>query len=193
MVNLVVMFVAGMAIGHGNPLKDDVGRDAGQFAVDERGKFVVYDSEMLPNGLSFSDVQGQLNAFLASKGNKTELKGTNRLESSGRIPMKKHAGIGNHVAGDIHYTLVMEDRDGELNYWFTDLTYQPFRNDRYGKRVKATASPIPLERQMSSLNAQVWKKQKNYAYEAINEMADQVLAQLEVAGKPKVITTRMEE
>ena len=107
--------------------------------------------------------------------------------------MKKHAGIGNHVAGDIHYTLVMEDRDGELNYWFTDLTYQPFRNDRYGKRVKATASPIPLERQMSSLNAQVWKKQKNYAYEAINEMADQVLAQLEVAGKPKVITTRMEE
>lgn len=192
MVNLVVMFAAGMAIGHGNPLKDDVGRDAGQFAVDQRGKFVVYHSDMLPSGVSFSDVQTQLNTFLASKGNETELRSATRLESKGRIPMKKHAGIGNYVAGEMHYTLVVEDEGGELNYWFTDLTYQPYRNDRYGKRVKATASPIPLERQMSKVNEHVWKKQKNYAYEAIDEMADQVLAQLEAAGKPRVITTRME-
>ncbi|GGC49009.1 hypothetical protein GCM10011386_46540 [Parapedobacter defluvii] len=193
MVNLVVMFMAGMAIGHGNPLKDDVGRDAGQFAVDQRGKFVVYKSEVLPNEVSFSEIQAQLNAFLASKGNETELKSTNRLESNGRIHMKKHAGIGNYVAGDVHYTLVVEDDGGQLNYWFTDLTYQPYRNDRYGKRVKATASPIPLERQMSKLNEHVWKKQKNYAYEAIDEMADQVLKQLEAADKPTVITIRMEE
>lgn len=192
MVSLVVMFVAGMAIGHGNPLKDDVGRDAGQFSVDQRGKFVVHDSETLPSGVSFSDIQAQLNTFLASKGDDTELKGTTRLESRGRVPMKKHAGIGNYVAGDVHYTFVMEDKGGELTYWFTDLTYQPFRNDRYGKRVKATASPIPLEKQMSKVNTQVWKKQKNYAYEAINEMADQVLAQLETARKPRVITTGME-
>ncbi len=193
MVNLIVMFAAGMAIGHGNPLKDDVGRDAGQFAVDQRGKFVVYHSETLPNGTSFSDVQLQLSRYLDSKGNKTELKGAARLESTGRIHMKKHAGIGNYVAGDVHYTLVVEDEGGILNYWFTDLTYQPYRNDRYGKRVKAIASPVPLERQMSKVNEHVWKRQKNYAYEAIDEMADQVLKQLEAAGKPTVITTRMEE
>jgi len=193
MVNLVVMFAAGMAIGHGNPLKDDVGYDAGPFAVDQRGKFVVYNSEMLPNGMSFSDVQVQLSSFLESKGNKTELKGAARLESTGRIHMKKHAGIGNYVAGDVHYTLVVEEEEGILNYWFTNLTYQPYRNDRYGKRVKAMASTIPLERQMSKVNEIVWKKQKNYAYEAIDEMANQVLTQLEAAGKPTVITTRMKE
>ncbi len=193
MMNLVMTFVAGMAIGHGSPLKDDVGRDAGQFAVDQRGKFVVYKSEALPSEVRFSDVQKQLNTFLATKGNETEFKGTDRLESKGRIHMKKHAGIGNYVAGDVLYTLVVEDNGDELNYWFTDLTYQPYRNDRYGKRVKATASPIPLEKQMSKMNEHVWKKQKNYAYEAIDEMAEQVLTQLEAAGKPKVITTRMEE
>jgi len=193
MVDLVVMFVAGMAIGHGNPLKDDVGYDGGQFSVDQRGKFVVYHSEILPTEVSFSDVQVQLNSFLISRGNETELKGATRLESKGRVSMKKHAGIGNHVAGDIHYTLVVEDKDEELNYWFTDLTYQPYRNDRYGKRVKATASPIPLERQTSKINEHVWKKQKTYAYEAIDEMAGQVLTQLKAAGKPKVIITRMEE
>jgi len=191
MVNLVVMFVAGMAIGHGNPLKDDVGRDVGQFAVDQRGKFVVYQSETLPGGVSFAAVQEQLAAFLDAKGNKTEAKGADRLQSEGRIPMKKHAGIGNYVGGEINYTLVVENDNGELNYWFTDLTYQPYRNDRYGKRVKATASPIPLEKQLSKVNEQVWRKQQKYAYEAIDELADQVSAQLEAVGKPKVIVTNM--
>src|SRR3546814_2231689 len=51
-----------------------------------------------------------------------------------------------------HYTLVIEDKGPEFTYWFTNLAYQPYRNDRYGKRVKATASPIPLERQPSKIN-----------------------------------------
>ena len=46
---------------------------------------------------------------------------------------------------------------------------------------------------MSKLNANVWKKQKIYAYEALDDMADQVLAQLNSVGKPRVITTRMTE
>ncbi|SFC49551.1 hypothetical protein SAMN05421747_112118 [Parapedobacter composti] len=191
MVNLAVMFVAGMAIGHGNPLKDDVGRDVGQFAVDQRGKFVVYQSEALPSGVSFAAVQEQLTTFLNAKGNKTEVSSTDRLQSQGSVPMKKHAGIGNYVAGRINYTLVVENNNGELNYWFTDLTYQPYRNDRYGKRIEATASPIPLEKQLSRVNAQVWQKQKKYAYEAIEELAGQVADQLEAAGKPRVITTSM--
>lgn len=192
MVNLVVMFVAGMAIGHGSPLKDDVGLSGGQFAVDQRGKFVVYKSEVLPSEVNFLVLNGHLTAFLETKGNRTALKSTNRLESEGSVPMAKHAGIGNYVAGKINYTLVVENNDGELNYWFTDLTYQPYRNDRYGKRIKATASPIPLEKQLSKVNEQVWQKQKKYAYEVIGELADQVGAQLEAAGKPKVITTNME-
>lgn len=190
MVNLVVVFVAGLAIGHGNPLKDDVGGN-GQFAVDQRGKFVVYHVEALPNEVNFTAVQKQLNAFLDTKGNQTSTKGTNRLESKGSVPMKKHAGIGNYVAGTINYTLVVEDNNGEVNYWFTDLAYQPYRNDRYGKRVKATVSPIPLEEQFSSINAGLWKKQKSYAYDAISELADQVSAQVDAVGKPRVITTNL--
>ncbi len=190
MVNLVMMFVAGLAIGHGNPLKDDVGRSE-RFAVDQRGRYVVYHVETLPNEVNFTAVQEQLTAFLGAKGNKTVLSDAARLESKGSIPMKKHAGIGNYVAGTINYTLVVEDRDGELNYWFTDLTYQPYRNDRYGKRIKATTSPIPLEKQLSKVNEPVWKKQKNYAYDAIDELADQVSAQLQAAGKPRVINTGM--
>src|SRR5690606_37012681 len=193
MLHLVAMFVAGLAIGHGNPLKDDVGRDVGRFAVDERGKLVVYRSGSLPDGVNFSDAQVQLSRFLDARGSETGQKSAARLESTGSLPMKKHAGIGNYVAGEVHYTLVVESDGGELNYWFTDLAYQPYRNDRYGKRVKATASPIPLERQMSKLNANVWKKQKIYAYEALDDMADQVLAQLNSVGKPRVITTRMTE
>lgn len=190
MINSVMMFVAGLAIGHGNPLKDDVGR-SGQFAVDQRGKYVVYHVETLPNEINFATAKEQLATFLDAKGNKTTLSDAGRLESKGNIPMEKHAGIGNYVAGTINYTLVVEDKGGTLNYWFTDLTYQPYRNDRYGKRIKATKSPIPLERQLSKVNEQVWQKQKNYAYDAINELADQVSTQLESAGKPRVINTSM--
>ncbi|SEL08965.1 hypothetical protein [Parapedobacter koreensis] len=191
MVNLIVMFIAGAAIGHGNPLKDDVGRSNGQFAVDQRGKFVVYHSETLPGEVSFSAVQAHLSAFLEAKGNKVIVRSATRLESEGSAPMKKHAGIGNYVAGTVNYKLVVEDNDGELNYWFTDLTYQPYRNDRYGKRIKATTAPIPLESQLSKLNEEVWKKQRNHAYEAISEVANQVAKQLATVDKPKVITTSM--
>lgn len=192
MVNLVAMFVAGIAIGHGNPVKDDVGRNAGQFVVDERGKFVVYKSSALADGVSFSAVQEQLTAFLDAKGNETVPKAAGRLESTGSVSMKRHAGIGNYVAGKINYTLVLEDSDGELNYWFTDLSYQPYRNDRYGKRIKATVAPIPLEDRFSRVNEWIWAKQKNYAYESLDELADQVLSQLEATGRPKVVTTNME-
>ncbi|GGG89078.1 hypothetical protein GCM10007415_23990 [Parapedobacter pyrenivorans] len=192
MVNLVAIFVAGIAIGHGNPVKDDVGRDAGQFAVDQRGKFVVYKSNALADEVSFPAVQEQLTAFLDAKGNETTTKSAGRLESTGSVSMKKHAGIGNYVAGKINYTLVLENSEGELNYWFTDLSYQPYRNDRYGKRIKATVAPIPLEDQFSKLNERIWAKQKNYAYEALDELANQVLGQLEAAGRPKVVTTNME-
>ncbi len=189
MVSLVVMFTAGLAIGHGSPLKDDVGVQAGQFAVDQRGKLVVYKADALATVTDFSAVSEQVALFMEAKGNKTVAKDAGRLESAGSVKMKKHAGIGNQVAGTINYTMVVENNNGELNYWFTDLTYQPYRNDRYGKRVKATASPIPLESSYSSVNAGVWAKQKGYAYEALDELADQVLAQMESAGKPKVVTT----
>ncbi len=189
MVSLVVLFTAGLAIGHGNPLKDDVGAHAGQFAVDQRGKLVVYKADVLPAEADFSAVSERVALFMEAKGNKTVAKDAGRLESAGSVKMKKHAGIGNHVAGSINYTMVVENNNGELNYWFTDLTYQPYRNDRYGKRIKATASPIPLESSYSSVNAGVWNKQKGYAYEALDELADQVLAQMESAGKPKVVTT----
>src|SRR5690606_1534117 len=190
MVNLIVMFVAGIATDLGNVLSNRSG-DAGLFAVDQRGKYVVYQTEPLAEGIDFSEVHRRLGAWMDAKGNSTSVKGPHRIESTGAVAMKKHAGIGNFVAGEIHYTLVVENNNGEVNYWFTDLAYQPYRNDRYSKRIKATTSPIPLEKQLSKLNANVWKKQKGYAYETINELAEQLAVQLEAAGKPKVITTSM--
>gem|GEM_PF-692398 len=192
MINLTIMFVAGMVIGHGSPVKDDVGVDAGQFMVDERGKLVVYKSDALASDANFITMREQLTTFLLTKGNEITRTTAARLESTGSVPMEKHAGIGNYVAGEIHYTLVLENNAGEINYWFTDLRYQPYRNDRFGKRARATATPIPLEKKFSKMNEQVWKKQKNYAYDAIEALADDVLGQLETAGKTKVVTTAMD-
>ncbi len=192
MVNLVMMFIVGMAIGQGGPVKNDVDLGNDQFAVDQRGKFVVYRTEALPSEVNVSVLHGRLTAFLETKGNRTAIKNNDRLESEGSIPMERHVGLGNYVAGEINYTLVVENNQGELNYWFTDLTYQPYRNDRYGKRVRATVTPIPLEKQFSKVNEHVWQKQRKYAYEAIDTFAEHVLGQLEAVGKPKVITTNMD-
>lgn len=52
--------------------------------------------------------------------------------------MKKHVGIGNYVGGGILYKLIVEDINGELSYWFTELQYRFYRKDRYGKRIQAT-------------------------------------------------------
>ncbi len=188
MIKLASMFVVGMAIGHGNPVKDDVGANAGQFLVDQRGKFVVYKPNALKSDASFTTMQEQLTKYLVAKGNEITITTAERLESRGILPMEKHAGIGNHVAGEIHYTLVLEDRNAEINYWFTDLSYQPYQNDRFGKRIKATATPIPLEKRFSKVNEHVWMEQKRYAHESIEALAEAVHEQLATAGKPKVIT-----
>ena len=192
MVNLMVMFIAGMVVGHGDLMKDDVGYGMGGFSVDQRGKLVFFKSGAWPDKVGFLEAYEALVPFLDSKGNKTERGSSGRMESNGRTPFRKHAGIGNHVAGDLNYTLVVEENGAGFNYWFTDLTYQPYSNDRYGKRVKATSSPIPLERKMSSINEHIWQKQRIYAYETIEELANQLLVRLEAAGMPDVVDTSIQ-
>ncbi|WP_257667676.1 hypothetical protein [Parapedobacter tibetensis] len=193
MVNLVLLLAVNMPIAHGNMANNNMISNDERFAVDQRGKFVVYKTEPIADGVSFSDINQQLTNYLTQKGNHTTTSGGNRLESWGSVTMKKHAGIGNYVGGTINYTLVVENDEGELNYWFTDLTYQPYRNDRYGKRVKASVSPIPLEKKMSKVNDKVWNKQRGYAYETIDQLADEVSSQLKAVGKSKIVTTSMGE
>ncbi|WP_374743987.1 hypothetical protein [Parapedobacter sp. 2B3] len=185
------MLITGVTVGYTGLSTDDIGRGTSGFSVDQRGKLVLLKSETWPDQIGLEEVRETLTAFLAEKGNGITHVGTNRMESVGSIRMKNHAGIGNHVAGDVHYTLVIEDNGSGFTYWFTDLTYQPYRNDRYGKLVKATVSPIPLENRASKINAHIWQKQKTHAYEAIDGLADQLLAQLEAAGRPGVVNTGM--
>jgi len=181
--------MTGLALGQGNPRGMDAG-DIGQFAVDQRGRYVVYQTEALPDNITFDAACSRLDVFLTAKGN-TNATESNRLRSEGSVVMKKHAGIGNYVAGDLHYTLVVEYDNGEVKYWFTDLAYQPYRNDRYGKRIKATVSPIPLEQEMSKLNAGIWSKQRRYAYETLEALSDEIASQLKALGKPKVVNTTL--
>ncbi|MGK6351452.1 hypothetical protein [Parapedobacter sp. DT-150] len=191
MVNLIITFIVGLFITHGSPLKGHFGTDNGQFAVDQRGKFVVYKSDELPANVRFPVARARLIGFLEARGDKIVINTDNRLESTGSVTMRKHAGIGNYVAGQLHYTLVAENNDGSLNYWFTDLMYQPLRNDRYGKRIKATRFPIPLEKKVSKINERIWYKQRSFAHDTIQDLADQLSAQIKAAGQAGVITTNM--
>lgn len=187
MVGLVMMLVAGMTASHGDFSTDDIGRNTGGFSVDQRGKLVLVKSESWPDKVGFAEASEALTDFLTTKGNTTTYVDAQRIEGRGRVPLTRHAGIGNYVAGDVHYTLVIEDNGSEFICWFTDLEYQPYRNDRYGKRIKATASPIPLERELSKINEPIWQKQRAYAYESIDKAANRLLAQLERLGKPTVV------
>lgn len=191
MVNFTTVLIAGMIAGHGVFSNDPIGRNTGGFSVDQRGKLVMVDTDSWPDEVGFNEAREVLTVFLDANGNSTAQLDGRRMESSGKVQLKKHAGIGNHVAGDIHYTLVVADNGPGFTYWFTDLKYQPYRNDRYGKRIKATAAPIPLERKVSKLNEPIWQKQKVYAYESIGEFAEQLFAQLESIGKPTVVNIEM--
>lgn len=189
MVNLVMMFIASMSAGHGDFSKDDIGRNKAGFSKNQDGKLVLVKSEPWPDQVAFNEGKAVLTDFLTANGNTMTQVDGRRITSKGRVPLKGHAGIGNYVAGDIHYTLVIENNGSELTYWFTDLTYQPYRNDRYGRRIKATVSPIPLERRLSKINEQIWEKQKSHAHEALDELGGQLLQHLQWAGKPSVFHT----
>jgi len=189
MVNLVMMFIASMSVGQNDFSKEDIGSGRHGFSVNQHGKLVLAKSASWPDQVEYADAREALIDFLSEKGNVTELRESRRITSVGRVPMKQHAGIGNHVAGDIHYTVVIEDNGSEFNYWFTDLAYQPYRNDRYGKRIKATAKPIPLERQASKINAEVWERQKLHAQDALDNLSDQLLQSLQWTVKPAVFHT----
>lgn len=191
MVSLLVILMAGMSLGHTDFSSDDMRNGTGGFVTDQRGKLVLLKSDSWPDQVGFAEAREALTDFLAMKGNTTTHIGTGGVESKGRVPLKNHAGIGNHVAGDIHYTLMVKDNGSGFDYWFTDLMYQPYRNDRYGKRIKATVSPIPLESQLSKINEQIWQKQKTYAYEVIAGLADELAVRLETVGKPAMINIGM--
>ncbi|HWK99066.1 MAG TPA: hypothetical protein VNQ55_03930 [Parapedobacter sp.] len=189
MVNLVMMFIASMSVNQSDFSKDDVGGGMHGFSVNQHGKLVLVKSASWPDQVEFADAREVLIDFLSEKGNITEQMEGQRITSVGRVPLKQHTGIGNHVAGDIHYTLVIENNGVEFNYWFTDLAYQPYRNDRYGKRIKATATPIPLERRLSKINGKIWEKQKGYAQDALDDLSEQLLRSLQWAGKSAVFHT----
>lgn len=187
MVNLAIPFLMILLSTPTDIPTGSVGHGTGGFSVDQRGKFVFYKSAAWPEEVRFDRASEALMDFFQIKGNEATQIHAKRLESKGCIPLKKHAGIGNHVAGEIRYTFVLEDNGTDFSYWFTDLSYQPYRNDRYGKRIKATATPIPLEKQMSKINQPVWMQQKAYAYESIAELADQLAEQVRSADASKVI------
>lgn len=147
------------------------GKTGKQFDKDERGKYIVYNLIDTRAAVSGEDLYEHALDYFRKKGRLTEERAGERLSARGSVKMSRHAGIGNYVAGTIHYRLVMEAKDGKYRYWLTDLVYQPSVRNRYGKIVPVKGRYIPLETEMSKLNRDVWEQQRRYAYEEISHIA----------------------
>src|SRR3546814_3164776 len=93
MVNLVVMFVASMAIGHGDLSTRDMEPNHTGFSKDQRGKLTFVRSTPWPDQIGLADAHVVLTEFLTAKGNTISQIDVGRIKSNGRISMEKHAGI----------------------------------------------------------------------------------------------------
>jgi len=156
----------------------------GGFLTDQRGKYVfMYEGKIvLPEGHDFSlvicDFFRKKPAVLAEE---------KCLSVNGAERLSNHAAIGHYVAGDVLYRLVFEKTTEGYRYWFTDLAYQPYIKDRYGKLVKASVAPVPLEKEFSKLNKAAWASRRKSAYEAIRRVSEEWNTHLENIGRPRVI------
>lgn len=181
MVNFIMLMFAGLF----TDVKEQ--HNTGGFLTDQKGRYVVYhedDKQQINEGL---DLQEHINEFFKSKAAELEESGQERIAVKGKTMLKKHAGIGNYVAGDVVYNLVFEKTANGYRYWFTDLAYQPYVKDRYGKLVAAKVKPIPLEKQMSNINQGVWAKQREFAYHTISALSDSFNKHIQKIDQAKVI------
>ncbi|GAA4788297.1 hypothetical protein GCM10023231_15610 [Olivibacter ginsenosidimutans] len=156
----------------------------GDFLTDQRGKYVVmHESDYeITQGYDFSVA---IRDFFKEQPMVLEKK--DQLFVNGKAKLKSHAVIGNYVAGEVLYRLVFEKTTVGYRYWFTDLAYQPYVKDRYGKLVKAAITPIPLERKLSKINQRVWERQQASAYETIQLVSEKLDRYLQQVGQPKTV------
>lgn len=161
---------------------------SGGFATDQRGKFVVHREHDLHTNVSGQQLFDHAQRYFKQQGAEVVTTG-NQLRASGQVKLKQHAGVGNYVAGEVKYTVIVEEDNGEYRYWFTDFMYQPYVKDRYGKLVKANVKPIPMESQMSRLNQGLWQQQRRYAYNAIREVAADFEYQIGKVAIPSTVQT----
>lgn len=180
MVNFVMLLFAGIFA----EAKEQ--EHTGGFVTDPNGKYVVYQEEKkeFNNDLNLQDY---VLGFFDNKGVKIEKEGAERMQVRGKTKLKKHAGIGNYIAGDLNYSMVFEKTNDGYRYWFTDLSYQPYIKDRYGKIVPANVRSIPLEKEMSKINKGVWNKQREFAFLTMNELSGELNDYLVKIDEPKVI------
>lgn len=181
MVNFVMLMFTGLFAD----LKEQ--HNTGGFITDQKGRYVVYhedDKQQINEDLN---LQEHINEFFKLKAAALEESGQGRVAVKGKTMLKKHAGMGNYVAGDVVYNMIFEKTDTGYRYWFTDLAYQPYVKDRFGKLVAAKVKPIPLEKQMSHMNQNVWAKQREFAYQTISALSDSFNMHLQKIDQPKVI------
>ncbi|SEN99386.1 hypothetical protein SAMN05216436_1288 [bacterium A37T11] len=163
----------------------------GGFSKDQRGKFVLFGEDKLEASMTDDQLKSSVTAFFADESAKVGTTADGQLKVSGKTKLKKNAGIGNYVAGYLLYTAIIENKDGILRYWFTDIYYKPYVISRYGSLVPANVKPIPLEQDLSALNQRSWDRQRKHAYETIQNLSDQLKKQIQQqeTSKPSVITT----
>lgn len=180
MVNFVMLLFAGIFAD----TKEQ--EHTGGFMTDPSGKYVVFQEEKKEFNRDFN-LQDYVLGFFDEKEVETEKEGAQRVKISGKTMLKKHAGIGNYIAGNLNYSMIFEKTADGYRYWFTDLSYQPYVKDRYGKIVPANVKPIPLEKEMSKINKGVWKRQREFAFQTMNDLAGRLNEYLGRADEPKVI------
>lgn len=181
MVNFVMLLFAGL-------FADVKGQEnTGGFITDQNGKYVVYHQEKAIKLDDKQDFQSYVSEFFDKKAVKLNAEGQERVTVEGKTALKRHATIGNYVAGAVNYKLVFEKTGDGYRYWFTDLSYQPYIKDRYGKVVPAKVKAIPLEKDMTDINQGSWNKQREYAYQTISTLAENFNKHLNRIDQPTVV------
>ncbi|MEH6308302.1 hypothetical protein RYH73_21785 [Olivibacter sp. CPCC 100613] len=181
MVNFVMFLFVGL-------FADTSGQiNTGGFVTDQNGKYVVYHQEEASKLDDKQHIESYISKFFETNASTLAADGQERVTVAGKTTLKRHATIGNYIAGDVNYKLVFEKVGEGYRYWFTDLSYQPYIKDRYGKIVPAKVKPIPLEKNMTRVNQGSWNKQREYAYQTISNLAEHFNEYLNRGDQPTVV------
>lgn len=180
----MVNFIMLVFIGLFTEIKEQ--ENTGSFAVDQRGRYVFYKEgvQQMEEGLNLVE---EITGFFKAQEIREDEANLRQIIVKGKAVLKKHAGIGNYIAGDLCYSLIFEKTTDGYRYWFTDLAYQPYIKDRYGKIVAAKVKPIPLEKNMSKINQHTWNQQREFAYHTIEMLSTDFNAYLRKINESEIL------
>lgn len=146
------------------------------------GKYVLegsiqssYDPESLCQTMrSYVDSNNALQAIDSSEGFRN-------VRVKGHFEVPSYQTFTKYPDGVIWYDMTLHMSANTCKYYITDLIFQPYKRNRYGRFELVSGKYVPLEKNASKLNQKSWQYHREKAKYKLDELVNRLIKELKIS------------